>query len=171
MRMEMQMHDLHFHADALQNALFHAPQRNVPCPGEGGASMSAVAASLQEVRSKAREVSPSSHLFSCPWSQPVPPRTHSKPTGYVPISHHDTLDGLHGSGPVAEDGARGKGKSGQGKQQGGMGKCGYQNSRLQGGRKWKRELHPPVPPPLHRRGSAVAEAVGEGGAGVTSWWG
>lgn len=85
--------------------------------------------SLQEVRSKAGEFSPSSHLLSCPLSPPLPPCIHSKPAGYLPISHHDTLDGLHGSGPVEEDSAWGKGKSGQGKQQGETGKFGYQPLR------------------------------------------
>lgn len=49
-----------------------------------------------------------------------------KRRGYIPISHHDTLDGLHVLRPVVEDSAWGKGKSGQGKQPADTGKFGYQ---------------------------------------------
>lgn len=109
----------------------------------------------QEVRSKAGEVSPSNHLLSCPLSLPLPPRIPSKPAGYLPVSHHDTLDGLHVSGPTAEDSAGGKGKSGQGKES--TGKFGYQplccSEQQVAGREEVEEGtslndHPPVLPPL-----------------------
>lgn len=87
MLMEMQMHDLHFHADALQNALFHAPQRNVHCPGEGGASMSAVAASLRGSEAKPGKFHQAAtffhapgHSLSCPAPTANPQGTYPSPT-------------------------------------------------------------------------------------------
>jgi len=135
---------------------------STPSPEEGplpwgGKSEQERERSLQEVRSKAGEVSPSSHLLSCPLSPPLPPNIHNKPVGYLPVSHHDTLDGLHVSGPVAEESTLGKGKSGQGKQRGETGKSGCQplccSERQVAGRKEVEEGtllddHPPVPPPI-----------------------
>lgn len=127
-----------------------------PLP-QGGKSKREREHNLQEVRREAGEVSPSSHLLSCPLSPPIPPHVHSKPAGYLPVSHHDTLDGLHVSGPVAEDSARGKRKSDQGKQRGETGKFGYQpqccSERQVAGSEEVEEGtllndHPPVPPPL-----------------------
>lgn len=137
------------------------PQGNIPCPGEGEASTSETAPSLREVRSEAKGNFTKQPPFSMPL---VPPITLNKAAGYVPISHHHTLDGLHGSGAVAEDGARGRGSSGRGKEPGGMGKLRVSDQQVASREEVEEgtslDDHPAVPPPLH----PAAE-------GVTSRWG
>lgn len=151
----------------------HAPPEECPSPW-GGRGEHVCRSSKPAGGQKQSGVSFTKHPpFFMPRSQPVPPRIARKPAGHVPVSHHDTLDGLHGSGPVAEDGARGKGKAGQGKQQGGMGKMWLSEQQVARREEVEEGTSADDQAPVPRPSTAALwqRPLAEGGAGVTPRWG
>lgn len=169
MQMEMQTHDQHSVQMPCECPLPRSPRGMSLAPGreEEHVCSSSKAAGGQK---PSGAVSP-----ACPTlcarsglSRPAPPQT----PGYVPVSHHHTLDGLHGSGPVARTVPEAKGSQAKANSREGWANVGI-NSRLQGGRKWKRELLSAITLGSLRPSTAAAalwqRPLPEGGAALTPW--